>query len=42
MLTGHSHGKITFSEVLESAEKLSPDEKETLLDILRRRLSERI
>jgi predicted RNase H-like HicB family nuclease/predicted CopG family antitoxin len=33
-------GKVTFSEVLESADKLSLDEKETLIEILKRRLSE--
>ena len=32
---------ITFGDVLEAAEKLSLDEQETLIDILRRRAIER-
>lgn len=31
---------MTFSEVIEAIDRLSPDEQEALLDIVRRRMSE--
>ena len=33
-------GTLSFTEVLEAADTLSPGEQETLVDILRRRLTE--
>lgn len=34
-----NHGKVTFSEILESADKMSLNEQETLIDVLQRRFS---
>ena len=32
---------VTFSEIAEAADSLSPDEQETLIELLRRRLATR-